>query len=331
MSGTPLWRRYLRFWGADPGADVDDEFAFHIETRVDELVAAGMAPREAREEALRGFGNIQRVKKICRTLAEDRESAMSRTQWWSDWQHDLKFAIRQLTVSPVLTVVLTLTIALGIGATVSIFSVMNAVLLQPLPYNSSERIVFVYETLRGAARATWRSVTFHDWTEQGTVFEHTAASRSATYNLSDGEPERISGIRVTGGYFHIAEVTPALGRFFTETDMQSGARLVVLSHGLWQRRFAADRTIIGRTIGLNGEAHTVVGVAPRQFNMTARGPELWTPLVFTPEQRANYGTHAFPVIGRAEAGRHARRRTGGHGARHARHRRREPQNRRDAA
>ena len=207
MSGTPLWRRYLRFWGADPGADVDDEFSFHIVTRVDELVAAGMAPREAREEALRGFGNIQRVKKICRTLAEDRENAMSRTQWWSDWQHDLKFAIRQLTVSPVLTVVLTLTIALGIGATVSIFSVMNAVLLQPLPYNSSERIVFVYETLRGS-RGNVAVGTFHDWTEQGTVFEQTAATRPGTYNLSDGEPERVRGLRVTGNYFRIAEMTP---------------------------------------------------------------------------------------------------------------------------
>ena len=301
MSGTPLWRRYLRFWGADPGADVDDEFAFHIETRVDELVAAGMSPRDAREEAVRGFGNIQRVKNICRTLAEDRERTMSRTQWWSDWQHDLRFAIRQLGVSPILTAVLTATIALGIGATVSIFSVMNAVLLQPLPYNSSERIVFVYETLRGS-RGNAAVGTFHDWTEQGTVFEHTAATRGATYNLSDDEPERVAGLRVTGAYFRIAEVTPALGRFFTEADFQNEARLAVLSHGLWQRRFGGDRTIVGRTIGLNGEAHTVVGIAPRQFNMTSRGPELWTPLIFTPEQRANYGTHAFPVIAKLKPG-----------------------------
>ena len=99
-AGTPLWRRYLRFWGADPAADVDDEFAFHLEMRIEELRAQGLSPTAARDEALRGFGNIQDVKRICRTLAEEREHAMRRTQWWSDWRHDLRFAIRQLTVSP---------------------------------------------------------------------------------------------------------------------------------------------------------------------------------------------------------------------------------------
>src|SRR5687768_6930646 len=167
MSGTPLWRRYLRFWGADPGADVNDEFAFHIETRVDELVAAGMSPRDARDEALRGFGDLHRVKATCRMLAEERETAVERTQWWSDWRHDVRFAIRQLTVSPMLTVVLVATIALGIGATVSAFSVLNAVLLQPLPYRGGERIVLVFETLR-TQRGNASVAHFHDWTEQGT-------------------------------------------------------------------------------------------------------------------------------------------------------------------
>src|SRR5688572_10077657 len=184
---TPLWRRYLRFWGSDPAADVDDEFAFHLDMRIEELRAQGLSPTAAHDEALRGFGNIQDVKRVCRTLAEEREHAMRRTQWWSDWRHDFRFAVRQLTVSPVLTAVLVATIALGIGATVSAFSVMNAVLLQPLPYSGGERIVFVYETLR-ELRGNASVGHFHDWTEQGTVFEHTAATRPGTYNLSDGEP-----------------------------------------------------------------------------------------------------------------------------------------------
>ena len=145
---TPLWRRYLRFWGADPAADVDDEFAFHLEMRIEELIAHGLSPKAARDEALRGFGNIQDVKRICRTLADERERAMQRTQWWSDWRHDFRFAVRQLTVSPILTAVLVVTIALGIGSTVAIFSVLNAVLLRPLPGADSDRIVWVYETLR---------------------------------------------------------------------------------------------------------------------------------------------------------------------------------------
>ena len=169
MSATPVWRRYLRFWGSDPGADVDDEFAFHVETRVDELVAQGLSPKDARSEALRGFGDIQQVKAICRTLAEERERTMRRTQWWADWRYDLRFALRQLIVSPVLTAVLMVTIALGIGATVAIFSVLNAVLLRPLPWSDSDRIVVVYETWKEFRQGNASVGHFHDWTEQGEV------------------------------------------------------------------------------------------------------------------------------------------------------------------
>jgi putative ABC transport system permease protein len=302
MGGTPLWRRYLRFWGADPGADVNDEFSFHVEMRIEELIAQGVAPDEAREQALRGFGDIQRVKKICRTLAEDREHAMRRTQWWSDWRHDLRFAVRQLAVSPVLTAVLTITIAVGIGATVAIFSVLNAVLLRPLPGSDSNRIVYVYETWREFRNGSASVGHFHDWTEQGSVFEHTAATQRATYNLSDGEPERVSGARVTPGYFRVIRIAPAFGRYFTEGDLGNGSRVVVLGHGLWQRRFGADPSIVGRPIRLNGEAHTVVGVASPEYNLTQFAPQLWTPLVFSPEQRANYGSHSFVVFAKLKAG-----------------------------
>jgi predicted permease len=302
MSGAPLWRRYLRFWGSDPGADVDDEFAFHVETRVDELVAQGLSPKDAREEALRGFGNIQRVKAICRTLAEERERAMQRTQWWADWRHDVRFALRQLAVSPVLTAVLMLTIALGIGATVSIFSVMNAILLRPFPWADSDRIVFVYETWKQFRQGSASVGHFHDWTEQGEVFESTAALTRATYNLSDGEPERVSGVRVTPGYFRVMQLPPVLGRYFSEEDVARDARVVVLSDGFWRRRFAGDPSIVGQTIRLNGAAYTVVGIVPPESNMTRLAPQLMTPLVFLPQQRSNYGAHSFTVMGKLKAG-----------------------------
>jgi putative ABC transport system permease protein len=300
-AGTPLWRRYLRFWGADPAADVDDEFAFHLESRIDELRAQGLSLSAARDEALRGFGNIQDVKRICRTLAEEREHAMRRTQWWSDWRHDFRFAVRQLTVSPFLTAVLVLTIALGIGSTVAIFSVVNAVLLRPLPGDDSERIVWIYETLRsrtGSASAGH----FHDWTEQGTVFEHTAAGSRGSFNLSDGEPERVFGMQVTPGYFRVIHVQAVLGRYFTEADTARDSRLVVLSHGLWQRRFAGDPSIVGRSIRIYGEAHTVVGVAPPEYVTTRFAPQLWMPLVLSPQQRANYGNHSFTVVAKLKPG-----------------------------
>ena len=300
---TPLWRRYLRFWGADPAADVDDEFAFHLEMRIEELIAHGLSPKAARDEALRGFGNIQDVKRICRTLADERESAMQRTQWWSDWRYDVRFAVRQLTVSPILTAVLVVTIALGIGSTVAIFSVLNAVLLRPLPGADSDRIVWVYETLRSRGRTGAASVGhFHDWTEQGTVFEDTAAGSRGSYNLSDGEPERVSGMQVTPGYFRVIHVGAVLGRYFTEADVARDSRLVILGHGLWQRRFAGDPSIVGRTIRIYGEAHTVMGVAPPEYATTRFAPQLWTPLVFSPQQRANYGSHSFVVIAKLKPG-----------------------------
>ena len=302
MSTTPLWRRYLRFWGSDPGADVDDEFAFHVETRVDELVAQGFSAKAAREEALRGFGDIQQVKAICRTLAEERERTMQRTQWWADWRHDLRFAVRQLIVSPLLTAVLMVTIAVGIGATVAIFSVLNAVLLRPLPWADSDRLVFVYETWREFRQGSASVGHFHDWTEQGEVFEQTAALTRATFNLSDGEPERVSGVRVTPGYFRALQIPPVLGSYFTEAEVARDPRLVVLGDGLWRRRFAGDPSLVGRTIRLNGQTHTVVGIAPPENNMTQLAPQLFAPLVFPPQQRFNYGAHSFTVLAKLKAG-----------------------------
>jgi predicted permease len=302
MSGNPLWRRYLRFWGSDPGADVDDEFAFHVETRVDELVAQGLSPKAARDEALRGFGNLQRVKTICRTLAEERERAMRRTQWWADWRHDLRSAFRQLIISPMLTAVIMVTIALGIGATVAIFSLLNAVILRPLPWAETDRIVFVYETWRQFRQGSASVGHFYDWTEQGTVFEHTAAMTRATYNLSDGEPEQVIGARVTPGYFNVMQIPAALGRYFTDGDVARGNRVVVVGHALWRLRFGGDPSLVGRTIRLNGEAHTVVGIAPRENEMTSFAPQLWTPLLFAPPQRQNYGAHSFTVVAKLRPG-----------------------------
>ena len=304
MSDTPFWRRYLRFWGPDPAADVDDEFAFHLQTRIDELVEQGLPPREARIEALRGFGDVDEVKRICAALARGQTRAVSRGEWWTGCRQDVRYALRQLGASPVVTAVILLTLALGIGATVSVFSVVNAVLLRPLPYAASERVVLLRETSRGSRTGSVSVGHFHDWTELGRVFEHTAAVENASYNLSDGEPERVSGSRVTPGYFRVLEIAPALGRYFTESDVAGGTPVAVLSHGLWQQRFGGDRTIVGRTIRLNDEGHVVVGVAAPEHTMTASPatPRLWTPLVFSPEQRANYGSHAWTVLARLKPG-----------------------------
>lgn len=300
------FHRYLRFWGPDPSADVNEEFAFHIDMRVEELVARGWSPQAARDEVLRGFGDLDRVKDACRSLAEAREGTMRRSEWWRGWWQDVRYGVRQLVASPLLSAVLTITLGVGIGATVSIFSVVNAVLLRPLPYTAGDRMVRVWETLRENNNGNASVGHFHDWTEQGAVFEATAAVQGAVFNLTEaGDPEQLRGARVTEGYFRVANVPPALGRYFSAEEADAGELVVVLSHRVWQRRFGSDPAMLGRAIRLNGQPHIVVGVAPAEYALTdpdrggfANGfsAHLWTPLTFSPEQRANYGTHAYGVI-----------------------------------
>lgn len=310
MPVTKKWHRYLRLWGPDPTADVRDEFDFHLAMRVDELVAHGLSPAAAREEAMRGFGDIDRVKHTCTSLLEAREHMMRRSEWWRGWWQDIRYGLRQLTAYPLSSAMLIGTLGLSIGATVSIFSVVNAVLIEPLPYADGDRIVIVWETARGLGSAS--AGHFHDWTEQGTIFEATAAVQPATYNLADdGEPERVSGARVTGGYFRVAEIPPAVGRYLSAEEVEAGEAVVVLSHELWQRRFNGDTAIVGRPLRLSGEPHTVVGVAPAAYalNDSSGGAgeggfsaQLWTPLRFSPGQRSNYGNHSFRVLAKLRPG-----------------------------
>jgi predicted permease len=232
-------------------------------------------------------------------------------RWVESCRQDVRDAIRQLVAAPLLTAVLVATLGLGIGLTAGIFSVVDAVLLRPLPFPESDRLVVVWETLRDLNHGSASAGHFNDWTTQNTVFDETAATVSASYNLSEVEqPERLNGTRVTPGYFRIAALPPAAGRYFTDTDMTGDTHLAVISHSLWHRRFSADPAVIGRQIRLNGESYTIVGVAPEAFALTdgrrsvvgGFTSPLWTPLVFSPANRANYGTHTYRVLARLKPG-----------------------------
>jgi putative ABC transport system permease protein len=190
------WRRYLRFWRSHSPADVDDEFEFHLQERVDELVAHGMDPAAARPEALRSFGDIEQLKNTCRTIATEQEVAMRRSEMLDDVRQDAVYALRTMRANRAITAAILLTLTLGIGATTSIFSVVHSVLLRPLPYADSDRIVIVWEQLNGANGGA--SVGhYHDWAEQSRSFEALSASQPRTFNLTDGQPVRLSGAPVT--------------------------------------------------------------------------------------------------------------------------------------
>lgn len=297
---SPRWRRYLRFWRSNVTADVNDEFQFHVEEYVDELVARGIDPRIARDEAMRRFGDIDQVKLTCTTLAEAQETGMRRSEFFGRIKQDLVYATRLFRGHPTFAAAIVLTIALGIGATTAIFSVVNAVLLRPLPYADGERIVW----LRERWRENFGSVSvghFHDWTEQSRSFVITAAGQGRTFNITDGEPARLSGFRVTPGFFQVFAMPPVLGRYFLPSET-AASRVVVLSHPLWQTRFNGDPGIVGREITLNGEKHTVIGITPAAFTLTQFDSRLWTILTFPLDQRANYGAHTYQAWGKLKPG-----------------------------
>ncbi|MGI9105209.1 MAG: ABC transporter permease [Pyrinomonadaceae bacterium] len=203
-------------------------------------------------------------------------------------RQDVRYGFRTLVKSPGFTFVALMALALGIGANTAIFSVVNTVLLRPLGYKEPERLVtlsHLYPKLDLVASVS--APGYVDYRDQTSVFEEIAASSYVGYNLTDGgDPDRVLGRRVTANFLPLLGIAPALGRtFLAEEDQPGAARGAVLSHGLWQRRFGGDPQIVNRTITLNNESHTVVGVMPAEFRHFT--DELWTPIAFTPEQLAN--------------------------------------------
>src|ERR1017187_8461473 len=197
----------------------------------------------------------------------------------------MRYAIRTLRRSPGFTIIALLTLALGIGANTAIFSFVNGVLLKPLPYRDPHGIVMVWEKPPGGYRNGISTLNFLDWKNRNTVFEHMAAidfGGSVTLTGS-GQPEQIQGVRVSASYFDIFGVQAALGRTFaTDEDQLGKSQVVVLSHRLWENRFGADPSIIGRMLTLSGKPCTVIGVMPVNTPFDRSWVQLWTPLAFEP-------------------------------------------------
>lgn len=193
--------------------------------------------------------------------------------------NDLRFAFRQLLKSPGFTVVVVLTLALGIGANTAIFSVINAVLLRPPPYEDPERLVFLSETSQSSGDLSIAYPNFLDWQSQQEGFSSLAAFREDGWNLTgSGQPERVNGLQVTANFFSTLGVPPLCGRVFTaEEDKVGGEKVAVMSEGLWRRRFGSNPAALNQPITLNGESFVVVGVMPASFQFP-RKIELWTPL-----------------------------------------------------
>jgi putative ABC transport system permease protein len=220
------------------------------------------------------------------------------------FRQDVAFAVRQLLKAPGFTAVAVLTLALGIGATTAIFSAVYAVVLQPLPLRDPARLLLVGEIYDGVPRVM--SVgNYVDVNGAVAGFEHgLSALNYANFNLaSDTAPERVVGARVTANHFDVMGVGPMLGRTFTtDEDRPGNERVVVLSHRLWTRRFGASGEALGQPLRMNGATYHIIGVMPASFDMTTDSEELWTPIAFTPEQRAMHDEHYLTIYGRMKPG-----------------------------
>jgi putative ABC transport system permease protein len=228
---------------------------------------------------------------------------MRRTEYFSALVQDVTFALRHFLSQPAFTIVALLTLAIGIGATTAIFSAVNAVVLEPLPLPSPDRLVNVYEDYRGRPGGI-SAGNFTDARAAATTFEGLAAAQYSSFNLSrEDSAERITGARVTASFFDVFAVRPALGRAFTAAEDEPGhEQVVVLSHRLWTRRFGADPSIVGADVRLGGRPFRVLGVMPASFDLTADSEELWVPIAFTAERKATHDEHYLTVFGRLKPG-----------------------------
>ena len=293
-----------RFWRPRVEEEVDAELAFHVDMRTRELVARGMDPRAARDEAVKRFGDIRRVNAACRDIGRQRDRDMRRTEFMSELRQDVTFACRQLIKSPGFAAVGILTLALGIGATTAIFSAVHAVVLRPLPVPDVGRVFVVYSTWRQFDRGRMSAGNYVDAVANLPSFSSSTAVQYSSFNIGDREDaERVIGARTTAGFFDVFATAPARGRAYTADEDQPGREQVaVLSHRLWARRFGSDASIVGREIRLSGRAYEVIGVMPASFDYTAQSEELWVPIAFTPERRGMHDEHFLQVFARLKAG-----------------------------
>jgi predicted permease len=291
-------------------AELADEIHAHLEFATRDNIAKGLVPDEARLAALRKFDGPAQVREAYR----DRLGFPILESMW----RDLRYVGRSLRRSPVFTLTVVLTLALGIGANTAIFSVVNAVILKPYGYPGADRLVVIHEVVRRiplAPRLPVNAVHFQEWRDTTTSFEQLALLREISVNLTgSGEPERLTAGRVSASLFPMLGVHAQLGRTLLEEEDRAGRdRVVVLTDELWRRRFGADPGIIGRPITLDDQPYVVVGVLPADFrfprlsdlyaiSITATQPQLWKPFGLRDEERSPIGDYNYACVAKLRPG-----------------------------
>jgi predicted permease len=271
------WRSLFRRKQFESG--MAEEFAFHQEARIHDLIREGLSTEEARRRVAIEFGAVQRYSEECREA--------HRLQWLDELWLNLRYGVRSFRRSPAFSAAAILSLALGIGVNTVIFSIFDSLLLRPLPVDHPEQIAFV-ETQRGTGHSFPNYKEFRD---SNSTFSELAGYRISPMSLEQGgSPARIWGYLATGNYFDALGVQPAIGRFFhQENDRQPGSSpYAVLSYRSWQARFGGDPKVVGETVRINGLPYTILGVAPAGFHGTELfyWPEIWVPMMMQPQIEA---------------------------------------------
>ena len=297
-----LFRRRLRsiLWKMSVREEVSRELEFHVEMRTRELVSNGMSAEEARARAIARFGNIRDVNAKCQRIAKGRDRNMLIFEWLDELKQDLVFAARQMRRAPLVTALVVVMLGLGIGATTAVFSVVNAVMLRPLPFPEPERLVWISEKTPEGERFSTSDANFLDFQEQQQSLTDLAVISFPFRQFSmigKGEPVRFQGVSCTGSMFNVLGVRPLLGRTFLPEEDRPGSdsRVMVLSEGLWKRSFGSDPDIVGRTITLNDGLWTVVGVMPVSFEFLGSS-DVWVP--YPPDPEFERGDRRLEMVGR---------------------------------
>src|SRR5215212_547865 len=295
-----MWRRLRALFDRSAlDRELDAELRYHVERQAAEYVAGGMTREEARRAALRDFGGVTRSKERCREARGVRPV--------EDLRQDVLFGLRVLRRNPVFSLVAIVTLGLGVGANTALFSITNAVVFRPLPFEEPERLLTLWECSAKSeeARVIVSPANYLDWREQTRSFEEMGAYVDNFYNLSedDTRPERVTAADTTPSLFRALGVRPLLGRVFGPEDERPDAEnVVLLSYGLWQRRFGGDPNVVGKSVKLNGPAYTVVGVLPPDFIISPRRFELYRPMSFDDTQRVNRRGRYLAVVARLRPG-----------------------------
>jgi predicted permease len=291
MKPNPLWRRYARLLGPDPAADIRDELRFHLESKIDDLIAQGLSPEAARQQAERQLGDVRALQQIGLSIGEKMERHKRLEDYWTDLLQDIRYTLRTLGRDPGFATVSIVILALAIGANIAVFSVVNTLLLRPLPFPDSHQLVWISPppSSCGLSCATYSADAFEEFRTQSRAYQdvtgYFAFSTPDNLRLTGlTEPEPATGIALIGNFFQVLGVQPAMGRLFTPDEVRGGPHPVALLANIyWRRQFNADPAIIGKAIELNGTLVTVVGVLPASFDFGAvfspgAKVDLFTPL-----------------------------------------------------